>query len=392
MMRMKKIAIFLPNLFGGGVQHIMIVLAKEFSRIGYEVHLVLVKAEGPYLSRLTPEIKVWDIRNNEFLAGTDYNPNHVANLKAFAMLKALPGLIRYIVKNKPDVLLSAMSFVNVIAVLAKWFSRQSIRVVLSERNNFSMAKKLVLKWKAPFIQFLMKITYPKADAIIAISKGVADDLAKNLSLNPEKITVVYNPCDVDEVLNKAKEEIDHTWFNNKEIPVIVAIGRLAPQKDFMTLIKAFAQIVKQRKARLVILGEGYLRKQLELEINTLGIEQWVDLHGFVNNPYPYMNSADLFVLSSRYEGFGNVVVESLALGVPVVSTECPSGPAEILENGKWGYLVPVGNTNALSGAILRALNQPINNGIQLRANDFSIEKAITGYLKALFPDDKIPEV
>ncbi|NLO89188.1 MAG: glycosyltransferase, partial [Clostridia bacterium] len=188
-------------------------------------------------------------------------------------------------------------------------------------------------------------------AVVAVSQGVADDLVKTTGLMRELIKVIYNPIVTPELLEKAKESIGHPWFKPGQPPVILSAGRLTAAKDFPTLIHAFARVRAERLARLMILGEGEERPNLESLVRELGLESDVSMPEFVENPYAYMARAAVFVLSSAWEGFGNVLVEAMAVGTPVVSTDCPSGPAEILEGGKWGKLVPVGDVEKLAKAL-----------------------------------------
>ena len=229
--------------------------------------------------------------------------------------------------------------------------------------------------------WLMKIFYPRADGVVAVSKGVADDLAVVIGLPRERITVIYNPVVTPELLQKAQEPIDHPWFHPGEPPVILGVGRLTKQKDFPTLIQAFALVRKERPARLIILGEGEDRYELEELIRKLGIASDVDMPGFVDNPYKYMAYSTVFVLSSAWEGLPTVLIEAMACGCPVVSTNCHSGPAEILENGKYGKLVAVGDAAGLAEAMVGTLDAPESLNVVRRAQDFGVEQAVAGYLE-----------
>jgi glycosyltransferase involved in cell wall biosynthesis len=232
---------------------------------------------------------------------------------------------------------------------------------------------------------LLRRTYPEADRIIAVSRGVADDLRTLVRLPPELVTTAYNPVVDSELAKKADAPIDHPWFVPGAPPVIIAVGRLTEQKDFPTLLRAFARVRAQRQARLLILGEGELRRKLEALACELGVDQDVSLSGFMSNPFAYMARAAVFVLSSAYEGLPGVLIETLACGCPVVSTDCPSGPAEILKNGQYGRLVPVGDPAAMAQAILSTLEAPPDRGLlQKRASLFSVDRAIEQYLEVLF--------
>jgi len=218
---------------------------------------------------------------------------------------------------------------------------------------------------------------------VAVSRGVADDLARLTGLPREKIQVIYNPVVTPELFVKAEEPLGHPWFAAGEPPVILGVGRLHEAKDFQTLIRAFALVRKKRVARLVILGEGEERPKLEALVRELGLEEEVALPGFVDNPFKYMKRAGVFVLSSQWEGFGNVLVEAMACGTPVVSTACPSGPEEILENGRWGRLVSVGDVDALAEAIILTLDDKNHPDVARRALDFGVQRAIDEYIRVL---------
>ncbi|MCA1995460.1 MAG: glycosyltransferase, partial [Coleofasciculus sp. S288] len=219
--------------------------------------------------------------------------------------------------------------------------------------------------------------------IVAVSQGVATDLARTASLPLERIQVIYNPVVTPELLTRAKEPLDHPWFNPGEPPVILGVGRLVEQKDFSTLIRAFNQVRQIQPARLMILGSGREKSRLKALVQELGLEDDVAMPGFVQNPYAYMARSAVFVLSSAWEGFGNVIVEAMAVGTPVVSTDCQSGPAEILDDGKYGSLVPVGDSKAIAEAILSVLSgnsKPVNLAW---IDNFTLKNSTDKYLEIL---------
>jgi glycosyltransferase involved in cell wall biosynthesis len=226
--------------------------------------------------------------------------------------------------------------------------------------------------------------YSWADNIVPVSQGIADDLTK-MSRRPLKnMSVIYNPVVTPELLAKAKEPIDHPWFALGEPPVILGIGRLHQQKDFPTLIRAFALVRQKRSARLMLLGEGPDRDKLEALIKKLDLTNDIALPGFVHNPYAFMSKASVFVLSSLYEGLPTVLIEAIALGTKVISTDCPSGPAEILDSGRYGSLVPVGDIQALAETILTTLNKPVDaKALKQRSQQFSYENAVNKYLELM---------
>jgi glycosyltransferase involved in cell wall biosynthesis len=361
----KHIALFLPSLRGGGAEKVMVNLALGFVEQGLKVDLVLAKAEGPYLSRVPEEVRVVD-------------------LGARRVLYSLPGLVRYLRRERPQAMLSALNYANIVAIWAKLLARVQTHLVVSEHNTLSCSTQNASSVRVKLLPLLIKIFYPYADAVVAVSHGVAEDLITMTGLPMEKVKVIYNPVITPELFAKAEEPLDHPWFRPGEPPVVLGVGRLTKQKDFPTLIRAFALVRKERPARLMILGEGEERPKLETLARELGIEEDFVLPGFVENPYKYMKRASVFVLSSRWEGLPTVLIEALALGVPVISTNCPSGPAEILEHGKWGCLVPVGEPHLLARAILEILQNDVRIPSHKTAWErFSKENAVIAYLQVL---------
>ncbi len=362
-----KVALFFHALLGGGVERVMINLARGFVSRGLEVDMVLGRVTGPLLDQVPPGVRLVD-------------------LGVSRMHSALPGLVRYLRRERPQALLSALDHSNVIALVARALARVPTRVVVSIHFNTAQ----VIQHATSLRDRLLRVwTYPTytywADAVVAVSQGAAEDLIRYSRIPPEKIHVIYNPVVTPELFRAAEEPLEDPWFAPGEPPAILGVGRLTAQKDFPTLIRAFGLVLKEQPARLVILGEGEERPGLEALVQELGIADRVRLPGFVSNPYKYMKRASVFVLPSRWEGFGNVLVEALALGTPVVSTDCPSGPAEILEGGKWGRLVPMENPRALANAILATLSEPgPPPGLRERMVErFGLENVVDQYLAVL---------
>lgn len=362
----RKIALFLPSLDIGGVERVTLNLAKGFVECGLSVDLVLVEARGAYLQRIPQGI-------------------HIVNLKAKRVLKSLYPLANYLRAAKPVGFISAKEYANIIALIANSMTRVPTRMLISIHTTLSKHFQYSKSFKERImVPFLARQLYSRADCIVAVSKGVADDTAKFLSLPRDRITVIYNPVLMDDIFKTAQHPVDHPWFNQGGCPIILSIGRLTIAKDYPTLIKAFAKVKRQRDARLVIIGEGEERKVIEDLVRRLGLEKFVWLPGFLNPPYPYLARASLFVLSSIWEGLPTAIIEALALGIPVVSTDCPGSPREILENGRFGELVPVGNVQALADAILRNLDvRHKHNWLNERGNQFSVGIAVAQYIDLL---------
>jgi glycosyltransferase involved in cell wall biosynthesis len=230
---------------------------------------------------------------------------------------------------------------------------------------------------------LVRRFYPWADGIVAVSKGVADNLSEMTGFPRERITVIYNPIVTPELQEQVQTSLTHPWLESNQPPVVLAAGRLRPQKDFATLIQAFALVRRKQCARLLILGEGPERPALETLIKNLGLEQDARLLGFVANPYPFMRRASLFVLSSKWEGLPGVLIEAMYCGVPLVSTNCPSGPQEILQDGKYGQLVPVGDATALARAIEMALTGGVPRPPRESWLPFELKTVVKQYLEVL---------
>jgi len=353
-----RIAFFLPSLAGGGAERVFVHLSNQFVLLGREVDMVLLRKEGPYLPSLDSRVRVVDLASSK--------------------LSGVVALARYLRREKPTVLISGMDVFNMVALLAVKLARLKTPTIVTIHLHLSTYTQSARRLHVRLLPFLAKNLYKSATAVVAVSSGVADDLASIIDMPRARIAVVYNPVAIPQIAPGCP----HTWFAPPSCPVLVSAGRLDSQKDFITLIRAFSQVVMKRPVRLIILGEGPEREALERLINELGIAENVLLPGFVENPFAYFAHAQLFVLSARYEGFGMVIAEALACGCPVVSTDCPSGPAEILENGRYGTLVPIANPAAMAQAIERALDEPADKAaLRKRAADFAPEPIARRYLQ-----------
>lgn len=310
----------------------------------------------------------------------------IFSLKPPKSLAFFPDLIQYLRREKPNVLLAAKTHTNLVALWATQLAKSSNRVVISERTTLVDIIKTSKKWRWRFILPVLAHEYRKAGGIITVSNGVKEELAIHTGLPHQRITAIYNPLLTQKIRGKSLEAINHPWFQKEDsTPIILGVGRLVPQKDFSTLIKAFSRVRQSRPVHLVLIGEGRQRSELTTLAQSLGIEKDIWMPGFSDNPYAFMSKASMLVLSSIYEGLPNVLIEALACGCPIVSTDCPSGPSEILEKGKYGTLVAMGDVHALAQAIHHTLNNPPNrNDLCLRAADFDIEKVSQQYLNVLF--------
>jgi glycosyltransferase involved in cell wall biosynthesis len=367
-----SISFFLPDLNGGGAERAMLHLAQGLAKHGLKVDLVLAQAQGEYLKTVPPEVRLINL-----------------NARRPIMLFKTIALHNYLKSEQPAILFSALDILS-SAIWANLLSGSPTKVVMCVQTYLSQQfrdkPQLVL---GRLRAYLVHQFYPWATKIVAASKGTAEDVSRLTNIPLQEIEVIYNPVVMPELFEKAKEPVDHPWFQAGEPPVILGVGRLVRQKDFVTLIRAFAIVRERIPCRLMILGtvsqqEPQTKIQLESLIQELGLEREIALPGFVENPYSYMAKAAVFALSSIYEGFGNVVAEALATGTSVVSTDCKSGPAEILEYGKYGCLVSVGNVEALADAMETTLKNPFNSEqLRERSQKFSIKNVVNQYLELI---------
>jgi glycosyltransferase involved in cell wall biosynthesis len=359
------IAFFLRTLGGGGAERVLLNLAQGLIEQELMVDLVVSAGEG---------LDLWQIPSGV----------RIINLDAPRVSASLPKLIAYLRRERPTALIPSLHYANEVAILAKYLARVPVKVLLIEHNALSLEIEHHEKGtRKHLIPLAARVLYPLADGIVAVSRGVAEDLAQITGISSERINVIYNPVITPQLYEMAKEPVNHPWFNPGEPPVILGVGRLEDQKDFPTLIRAFALVRRVRPSRLVILGWGPDRPQLEALLSELGIEDDVVMPGHVKNPFTYMARATVFTLSSVWEGLSNVLIEAMALGTPVVSTDCQSGPAEVLGNGKYGSLVPVGDSEILAQSIMQILNsnsQPVDSDW---LEQFTLQASTQKYLEIL---------
>ena len=361
----KKIAIFLPSLAGGGAERTMLNLAQGFAESGCRVDLVLAQAKGAYIGEVPPLVRV-------------------VNLQAARVLASLPPLMRYLRRERPMALLSALDYANVVALWASSLAGVPLKVAVNEQNTISYSATHSARRRQRLVPHLVKRFYPWADYVIGNSRGVANDLIRLTGLPPHRVLVLYNPVITPLLREKARAPVNHPWLANGE-PVIVGAGRFTQQKDFPTLIRAFAKVRQTRPARLILLGEGPDRAELELLVRQLSLDADVAMPGFVENPYGYMARSAAFVLSSRWEGLPTVLIEAMYAGAPIIATDCPSGPREILQDGRYGQLVPVGDPVALARAIELTLSWKKEAPPAESWQPFELETVRDQYLRLLLP-------
>ena len=343
-----RLAVFLPGLYGGGGERTMLSLSGGLAAAGHEVDLVLAKSEGPYLDQVPPTVRL-------------------VELNAWKTVTSLPSLARYLRRERPVAMLSALSRANVVAAWARRLTGRPPRLVVNEQNTVSVWARNASDWGKRLVPRLARAFYPWTNAVVGVSRGVADDLVEAVGLPADLVHVIFNPGITADMRERAKERSDHPWFAEGEPPVILAVGALIPQKDYPNLLRAMARVRAERPARLIILGEGRERPSLEALVRELDLEDDVALPGFVRNPYAFMSRADVFALSSRWEGLPTVLVEALYCRARLVATDCPSGPREILDGGRHGRLVPTERDDLLAEGLLAALAGGASSGRRLAA-------------------------
>lgn len=357
------ITIVLPNLQGGGAERVALYLANRWVEQGVQVEFVLMEARGELLELVDPRIPI-------------------RSLKASRIRGSILPLQRYFAERKPAVSWVGLWPLTSAAILAWQLAGRPGTLFTTDHTNLSISCLQELKLSPLYLQALLRSIYPLATGLMAVSEGVKQDLCRLGAFADERITVIYNPV-VRGLMNPApldpavRQQLWGPGFNHH----VLAVGSFKTQKNFPLLLRAFAQLPQSLNAKLTILGEGLLRPELESLIQDLRLDDRVSLPGFALDPSPWYRSADLFVLSSSWEGFGNVIVEALECGVPVVSTDCPSGPAEILDNGRYGRLVPVGDATALAAAMQASLLESHDHeALRRRAQAFAVPRIADHYL------------
>lgn len=370
----KRICFFLENLYGGGAERSMLTTAIGFKERGYAVDLLLISASGPYRKDVPEGIHIIESGIYRY------------KLTLFILFFKL---VRYILLNKPDAIISALTLCNVQLMLAKMVTRNNVKCLMTIRNiedpELSKKKRTFQIYEHAVLSRMQIFFSSYADKIVTVSLGLANYVKSNYPGSNDRVVTIYNPVYSADIIAKSNEYIDGNCFDYKEMPIVITSGRLHPDKNYSTLINAIKKVHQKKLVRLIILGDGDLRNELHELINTLGLQEYVEMLGFKDNPYAYMSRSDVFVLSSNHEGFGRVLVEAMACGCPVVSTDCPSGPREILEDGKWGRLVPTGDYNSMAEAIIETIDNPIpKNLLVARAKCFSIERAVDEYERVIY--------
>lgn len=364
---MPSVCIYVISFGDGGVERMLVNLAWGFSAWGVKVDFIVNHKHVPYLNSLPATVRIIEFNSKN-------------------RQQKLAKLMQYLLENRPDAVISAKGRDDLVTIEAKRRTQVATRFFL--RPGTAVSERLRARKTNPIKKWLtyrrLRWLFSHADGVIAVSQGVADDIIKSTGIDPSIVSVVRNPNITPELYQLAEMPLEHPWFEPGQPPVFIGMGGLRRQKDFPTLLRAFAQVNQERSCRLMILGQGRKRKELLELAQTLGIADRVELPGFVNNPYAYLSRAAVFVLSSLWEGSPNVLTEALAIGTPVVSTDCHSGPYEITQGGRYGQLVSVGDVDALSQAMLSTLaNPPDPTWLKSAVTEYTMEKSARAYLEAM---------
>ena len=363
---MKKITLILPDLIAGGAQRIVLNLAKGFIENNYQVDLILLTNKGNFFDKIPDKVKLLRLGNSLDL------PNFVS--------LPLSGyrLIRYLRTNSPDILISSLTGTNLFTLAFKMLSATKIPLLVIEHSVLENVKR-------GFVKLMIKFCYPLANKIICVSQGIQSDL-QSLGIAKKYLITINNPIDIDYIRHQSTIDCAHPWLRDKSTPVVIAVGRLVEAKGFDLLLQAFTQVIAKTPSRLIILGEGPLHESLVDLAKRLNISQYVDFVGYVDNPFNYIKLSDIFVLSSKWEGFVGVLLEAMALGTSVVATNCRASPSEILKNGQIGKLVPVNDPDLLADAIVTTLANPQSSSeLMARASEFEIDKITNKYIDLIKP-------
>ncbi len=364
-----RVVFFLPTLECGGTERNTVNLLKSLSREQYALSLLLAERKGDFIKDIPADVLI-------------------ESFETPRLRHLFFKLVDYFKQEKADVFVSAFPRFNAVVLLAKWIAGGKTKVVVTEHLSFSLLSKNAKTPSHRFIArflfpYFIRFFYPSANSIICVSRGIADEISLMMG-HGKNVRVIYNPVADDSIAQKAQENPGHPWFADTAIPVIVMVARLSKTKDQPTLFEALEIIRTKQPARLMIIGDGSERQKLENLVSQLGLSGSIALLGYQDNPYRYMKRASVFVLSSLQEGFGNVIVEAMACGAPVVATDCPSGPAEIIQEGQNGLLVPAQNAKALAAAIIKILNDPalarkFSEEGKKRAQFFSVKNSVEQY-------------
>jgi glycosyltransferase involved in cell wall biosynthesis len=357
-----KVSLVLPDFGGGGCERVFGHLATGLIDLGVEVEFVVARAAGPSLKCVPAQAAVVELGGGSTKA-------------------AVLRLARHLRRQPPDAVISGLNHANLMALAARSLARVRVPVIVTQHGVTSLDAKHESSLMDKLAFALLPRMYRLADAVVCVSRAVRDDLLGFADLPPAKLHVIYNPIVGPDLPAASRQAVDHAWLNSGHDDVVIAVGSLIPVKRFDLLLRVFARVRLERRARLIILGEGPGRRELEELARHLQIQEDVSLPGFVENPYAWLSKCAVFVLCSRSEALPTVVVEAMACGCRVVCTDSPGGTREILDNGRYGCLVPIGDETALASGIDRALAETANPVPDTWMEKFTTRFAASRYLE-----------
>lgn len=357
----KTIALFIPTLYGGGAEKAFVSLGIALSNRGYNIDFLVRNNQNPIKKEFSKKIQI-----------VDFNKKRMA--------RTIIPLMVYLISTKPYALISALYLPNAIAIMASKFTGSKTKIITTIHSMDSL-KDYSKKSLANHVEKKVVLHFTnQAKCIVAVSKGAAEYSSRLFKIPIKNYYIIYNPLEIEEVTIKSNQIAEDEYFQNDKFPIIISIGRLNPVKDYETLLEAFQIVRSKIPAKMLILGEGTLRGKLEQNIAKYKLGKDVLLPGYINNPYPYLKQADVFVSSSLHESFGLVLIEAMAVGCPIVSTDCPGGVKEVLGDGKYGKLVPVGDPEAMANAILESLSEKPKPVSSEWLNQFSLDIIVNKYI------------
>lgn len=382
---------------GGGLERNRWNLALEYLRRGHPVDVLALSEDGINNIPMHPQLCVYPLSSAGMLqtrfSCIKSTPDYwrellkpvILPLKGARTLTKVPSIAKYFNTAQPDLVIGGGTQENLAILLARRRARSAAKVLVSQHNPLSNtlhSPKHKKRWRWRYLPPLLRKLYLEADAIVGISKSVANDVERTLSLPHGAVKVIYNPVVDESLWGRLADDISHPWLTDRRAPVVLSVGRMTRQKDHATLIRGFAKARERKTMRLLIIGDGPERQALQDLAISLGVQGDIDMPGFKANPLPYMAHADVFALTSRWEGFGNVLVEAMAADCPIICSDCPGGPREVVDDGRFGTLIPVGNAEAVAESLLNVLNNDRKRkSTKDRASLFSVSRAATAYLE-----------
>ena len=359
----RPLAFYVPSLTVGGAERVTVTIANGLAEQEYNVDLLVSFCEGEFKKEVRSDVRLIDLET--------------PSIPGIGIGAAVPALRRYLRTESPSMIFSQMTYANDVCLFAHGLVGSDAVAVPTVHNTLGVQESP----KEKFVEWLAGRLSDRADQFVAVSDGAAESIVEHVGVSPEDVTVLHNPIPVEEVRMRSREPVDHEWVGVPEYEVVLGVGRLEPQKNFGSFLKAFKRVHEARpQTRAIIVGRGSERGELRQLVRDLGISDRVSFPGYVDNPYGYMAGASVLAMSSVHEGLPTVIIEALACGCPVVSTDCPSGPYEILEGGEVGPLVPVGDESALADEIHTTLaDPPQKERLIERARDFAPEAVLRDY-------------